>query len=334
MIRNAKNNKLYIGQSINYATRWRNHKQRARENERMQPLYIAMREDGLENFDCALIEQTDSNADDRERYWIEFFNTLVPNGYNVEGRYKHNAKLDELTIAEIKSLIRTSALPLKQIGKRFGVSEKFISAVNRGRNYFSPEETYPLRKKCNCNYEKLKQLHYDLKYSPEKSIPKLAKEYNMTQSEVRSVCDGEFGRINGNEYPLRGRDVKESGIKRLSYDQVERAEELLLTTSLSLREIGNEIGASERTIACINQGISHRKDEYNYPLRDCSNQVHKVCFSPNEVREIEHLLRDTFRSINSIAEQFHVGPSTIISINRGKTKKYRNDDTTYPIRQK
>jgi len=48
------------------------------------PIYIAMAEFGFENFKIELIEEVDNSVlFERERFWIQYFNTLIPNGYNA-----------------------------------------------------------------------------------------------------------------------------------------------------------------------------------------------------------------------------------------------------------
>ena len=48
---------------------------------------------GLNNFTFEILEDIDNSLiDEREKYWIEYFNTVVPNGYNIDigGQGQHN----------------------------------------------------------------------------------------------------------------------------------------------------------------------------------------------------------------------------------------------------
>lgn len=85
-ITNLLNNKSYIGQSINIANRWTEHKRVAfKETDKAYnyPLYRAIRKYGLENFIFEVLEEcSEPDLNDREMYWISFFNTFN-DGYNL-----------------------------------------------------------------------------------------------------------------------------------------------------------------------------------------------------------------------------------------------------------
>lgn len=82
-IENDINHKIYIGKT--YKTiqkRFQEHCYEAsRENKKHRPLYAAMNKYGLEHFHVSLVEETDI-PEERERYWIEFFNSFKY-GYNA-----------------------------------------------------------------------------------------------------------------------------------------------------------------------------------------------------------------------------------------------------------
>lgn len=96
-ITNIVNNQSYIGQSIHIEARWQEHIRRAiNEKNPTKKLYIAMREYGIDQFvfevleECALDQQV---LDEREKYWIEYYNSFN-NGYNsTRGGQGHNAYL-------------------------------------------------------------------------------------------------------------------------------------------------------------------------------------------------------------------------------------------------
>lgn len=82
-ITNTINNKVYIGQTHDVAKRWYKHNYNAKSG-RKGHLYDAMRKYGLENFTIEVIEECfDDFVDDRERYWIAFYNSTDKQfGYN------------------------------------------------------------------------------------------------------------------------------------------------------------------------------------------------------------------------------------------------------------
>jgi len=87
-ITNSVNNKSYIGQSINIEFRWKEHQRIAKSpnnysRKNKYPLYQAIRKYGLENFTFEILEECQEEIlDEREIYWIQFFDSFE-NGYNL-----------------------------------------------------------------------------------------------------------------------------------------------------------------------------------------------------------------------------------------------------------
>ena len=88
-ITNKINNKIYIGQTIKKrpTDRFSQHRYAARhldQNNGISYLHQAMNKDGVDNFDFDIIEEIDNNLlNEREKYWINFYNCRMPNGYNM-----------------------------------------------------------------------------------------------------------------------------------------------------------------------------------------------------------------------------------------------------------
>ena len=82
-IENLINHKSYIGQSIDIEKRWYDHKH---SNDNFA-IHAAMRKYGIENFSFEIIEEcSKEDLDEKECFWIQKFNSLTPNGYNmIEG---------------------------------------------------------------------------------------------------------------------------------------------------------------------------------------------------------------------------------------------------------
>lgn len=98
-ITNLINNKSYIGQSINIEKRWYEHKYKSQcnnDNSFNSILHMAFRKYGIENFKIEVIEElkTPEQLDEKERYYINFYNTITPYGYNIlEGGQKIRSKI-------------------------------------------------------------------------------------------------------------------------------------------------------------------------------------------------------------------------------------------------
>ena len=90
-ITNTINNKVYIGQSIDIAKRWREHKRRAfvQNKEYNKYLYNAFRKYGLENFSFEIIKECPREQLDKlECFYIRQYNSCNElYGYNETGGY-------------------------------------------------------------------------------------------------------------------------------------------------------------------------------------------------------------------------------------------------------
>lgn len=86
-IENTLNNKKYIGQSVNIYDRWYKHKhsleQGVHDNDFLQKSW---NKHGKECFRFYILEECDKDSlDEREKYYIELYNTLDENyGYNLK----------------------------------------------------------------------------------------------------------------------------------------------------------------------------------------------------------------------------------------------------------
>ena len=105
-IQNLVNNKIYIGQSINIDRRFREHCNRCE-----QQIDHAIQKYGVDNFTFEVIEEClPEQLNDREDYWIKEFNSLIPNGYNMNyykgsyGEYNASSKLTEEDIRVIRTI--------------------------------------------------------------------------------------------------------------------------------------------------------------------------------------------------------------------------------------
>ena len=85
---NLIDHKCYIGQSIDLNKRIAHHFSNIKNGRYDNPLYRAINKYGLENFDVAIIEVLEasddlkSKLDEREKYYIQKYNSYGKNGYN------------------------------------------------------------------------------------------------------------------------------------------------------------------------------------------------------------------------------------------------------------
>lgn len=82
---NSINQKIYIGKAQDIAQRVRDHRYNASNPERDNCVFHkALRKYGEENFIFEIVEECDKSIlDEREQYWIAYYNSQLPNGYNM-----------------------------------------------------------------------------------------------------------------------------------------------------------------------------------------------------------------------------------------------------------
>lgn len=84
-ITNTINGKVYIGQSRDIQTRKSQHKYDMRNGGHNEHLYRAMRKYGFDNFEFEVLEECEIHRlNDLEKKYIEQYNSMSPDGYNIE----------------------------------------------------------------------------------------------------------------------------------------------------------------------------------------------------------------------------------------------------------
>lgn len=142
-----------------------------------------------------------------------------------------------------------------------------------------------------------------------------------------------FKDCNGYNMTLGGDASK--ALVLLEYEQVEKIQQLLLTTTMSQAEIGKQFNVSQMTISVINRGVTWVNEELTYPLRKrtyktnnltattkqcpiCGNSMDiksKKCFNcynknrkevPVSKEELNQLLLDNNGSFTKVSKLFNI----------------------------
>lgn len=96
----------------------------------------AFRKYGINNFTFEILEECESSLlDEKETYYINLYNSLQPNGYNMTpGGDNRNIgnKLTYEQVKQIDKLLLETDLTNQQIGSQFSVSENMICGINTG----------------------------------------------------------------------------------------------------------------------------------------------------------------------------------------------------------
>lgn len=186
-IENKINQHVYIGQSNNIETRWKQH--RANIKNGTQTIYKAIRKYGLNNFDFSVLEECSlSELNEREKYWINFYNSYE-NGYNEnlggEGVKIFTQKfIDQIifkweegySISQIANFFKKENYTIQHILRKFCNSYSGKESVKRGKAY--------QQSNLSVIYEFNKDNKIINKYS---SMSALAKEFKISQQSINSA---------------------------------------------------------------------------------------------------------------------------------------------------
>lgn len=185
IITNDLNNKVYIGQTIrSLHTRFLCHC--SKDNGKGKNMYIkkAIQKYGREHFKIDLIEEVDEKLlDEREIYWIKFYNSFE-NGYNLtEGGNSNRLVLttpleNNIDINEFKSYIIENYPTAKDVERKFNICHSsvynLIKRLNDDRLKLNPHNPRKPKTISDINSNELLD-----KYNDGWSIKDLVKYYHI-----------------------------------------------------------------------------------------------------------------------------------------------------------
>lgn len=281
-ITNLINGKLYIGQAKNIQNRWYEHCLECTYNNENQYLYNAMRKYGINNFKIEPIEGPIENYNEREIYWIAYYNTyldktkgynMTPGGENppiIKGEDSCLATYSNETILNIQQALKDNILSYEEISKKYDISINYLSFINRGITRYNSSFTYPLR--VNGNEKKdtqtINKIIYCLLYTTN-SIEEIARELEIDSNTIYKVNKGLHSYCDTNiNYPIR------EPYARISTYLLNNIYNDLLDNKLKLSDIEKKYGLSKTTINRINQGKQYKQNNFSYPLRPSNKRVY------------------------------------------------------------
>lgn len=215
-IKNLKNRKEYVGYTKNsiyhrFSQHWA---QRFQDNS---ILHKAMIKYGKNNFKIDLVEEFNEFEEDwcaKERYWIEYYNTLKPNGYNIcEGGnkppiyYGENNNKSKLNAEQFNNLIqdlKSYDLDFGQIAKKYNMSRSQIERINKGEFRHLDNIDYPIRKMKRDQWI-IQQIIKDLK-NDILTQDEIEKKYQIkSRTRLYNINNGKVGKkwFPNETYPLR-----------------------------------------------------------------------------------------------------------------------------------
>ena len=224
IIKNTINNKVYIGQAINTHKRFISHCSRAKINNDKSPIHDAINKYGKENFYYEILESQIPNYNEREQYWIKYYNSLVPYGYNLlkggdDPPYHKGEECASSTITQqiadnIIDDLLNSSLKRKQIAYKYNVKYSLIRHINYGESWYNNKLNYPIRKKderyvIENNSIILNQIYWLLEYSS-CSTEQIGTYFRVGRKTIDRINRGKTHFCQEKEYPIRKKRKRSS----------------------------------------------------------------------------------------------------------------------------
>ena len=208
---NTLNGKKYIGQTINPKVRYNAHKssyQNSNDKEYDSLLHKAFRKYGFENFQYDILVDDIDDIDllnQLEIYYIKYYNTKTPNGYNVEdgGRnaskpktLEHRkkeiwgqAKLTEEEVIRLRKAYQAKESPTEIYKNEYADKMHYNSFLNIwcGRRYgLIMPEVFETGRHTKLNAEIVRAIRKD-RETTNLSYTQLAEKYNISRATIADI---------------------------------------------------------------------------------------------------------------------------------------------------
>lgn len=160
-ITNQVNHKIYIGYtSRTLDRRFYEHGWEAKNQERKTtPLHSAILKYGQENFIIEPVEKFDEKEkswQELEKFYISYFNCLIPNGYNIlpggneppknYGDRNSKSKISDEQMKDLYAMLKDVNISYDEICNKFKISKSSLYNINSGKQRHNCFIDYPIRK--------------------------------------------------------------------------------------------------------------------------------------------------------------------------------------------
>lgn len=258
---NKINHKIYIGQT-NDIEHLYGHSYQYSLIER------AIRKYGIENFDFSILEWAE-DYDNREKYWINYYNSYKPYGYNIcegggylpqlQGENHSQANISEETAKNIQQDLMNYDIPQIFIVKKYKTTIQTVEAIKSGHTWNYYDLQYPLRPTENeLNNIKAKRVIGLLK-TTNLSYKEIGKMVGWGVSQISMINQGENHPQKNETYPIRPNPQNYS-------DKVELCIKLLRERKTN-KEIATILDTSPAWVSRVNNGTAHKQKNISYPIR-------------------------------------------------------------------
>lgn len=278
-ITNKINNKIYIGQSNNPKRRWNEHINGY--DNYVSLISQAIHKYGKEAFTYEIIEETE-DYDKREQYWISYYNTTNRiRGYNrvdggssppiITGEDSAFCKYTDDFVTQLQNDLLNTTKNYRILIEEHGVSEYYISLINRGVIRKNSNYNYPIRRNGNerKSQEVVVKLEHDLQYTTKTTVD-IAKNNQVSESLVSTTNLGKHSYSSSDiDFPIR------LPYQKISNYMVQKIIEELKQNQYQLAQLAEIYNLSYPTLSRINRGLILKQDNENYPIRSSSQRVYK-----------------------------------------------------------
>lgn len=215
IITNKLNNKKYVGQSNDPTYRWKQHQYRAnnKSDKGKSAIHDALREVGVENFEFTIIGWFE-DYNEKEKYFIKKYNTMVPFGYNLTeggeepphsyGEAHHNSVYSQEVVDKIIDALLSKKYTQAEIQKMFNVTQQLITSINRGATHRRLGIEYPIIKtsKYHCDEKTFEDICYLLKNST-CTCAEIGQYFGFSGSTIKAINSGRNHFRENIQYPIR-----------------------------------------------------------------------------------------------------------------------------------
>ena len=209
-ITNIINGKIYIGESKDPYKRFQQHiRGHINDNSIIDK---AIQKYGAKNFTLEVLEWTE-NWQNKEKFFIKFYNSLVPNGYNLHegggqppthiGENHPKAKINANTAFIVQQQLLNWDIPRKKIIKDNNVTENTIRHINDGTSWYNENLHYPLRPTEKTLNEIRANKIINLLQNSNLSQKEIGELVGWNRSAVTMINLGVNHRRDDLEYPIR-----------------------------------------------------------------------------------------------------------------------------------
>lgn len=266
-ITNKKNNKIYIGQTIN-SIEYR-FKQHLRETRGNNKLHKDMRKQNKQDFEIILIDiaYDERDADEKERFWINFYNsTCEEYGYNLDTGGKSDCKKSKTALKPMRDAVLRS-------WDDYDTAEKMLYGLRKGTEIWKEK----------CREKRIKFI-----------CPICGEEAYMCEYEIKnrstcgkSTCKNKYSKIH--KTYIKGLNKANEVNKNKYREESLKIKEYVLNWAKENKEVVLNC-PKNKIITTLNDLILCVEKEFN--IKDIRSISKKCCGTNSKIKFLEWLQKN------------------------------------------